>query len=77
MTRRPPSHRVLGTGPGGLGPTLGFPGSFPVLAQTDLEEYQEHGRAEPDRYQHERQQLSDQSRDEDGAQDSGDHQDPG
>jgi hypothetical protein len=56
---------------------LGFSRPVPVLAQADLEEHEQHGAAEPERQQDERQQLTDQPRDQDGAQRSGDNEDRG
>jgi hypothetical protein len=57
--------------------TLGFSGPFSILAQADFEEDERDRRDQPQRNQHEREQLPDKSRYQDGTQRSGDHQDPG
>ena len=65
----------------GARPLLGGPGllrsPIAVFAEPDLEEDQEHGTPEADRNQDHGQQLAGQAGDEDGADDTGEDEDPG
>jgi hypothetical protein len=55
-----------------LVPSLFFPGELTILAQADLEKYQEHGRAKPERDQCKADQLSGQPLDQ-GRADAADN----
>ena len=52
---------------GGLRSTLLLPCPRPVLAQPDLEEYQQHGPAKPEGHQGDGEHLAGQAADQDGA----------
>jgi hypothetical protein len=72
---RPPWD--VGPPPGGSRSTLFLPCPFPVLAQADLEEYQQHGPTEPKGDQGDCEHLAGEAADQGGAQRTGEDEQGG